>query len=138
MKIRQGFISNSSSTSFCVYGIYVDKDKIEQQLNPKLEQKRNCSCPDIDLTKPYCPECGQEVFQEREPWIIEEEIKDYIENELSLDFWKSESYDSYLVGKSIEGRTITKEFLTELKQVQKQLKEKFNLEPNFCGGEISN
>jgi len=25
MKFRQGFISNSSSTSFCIYGYYLDK-----------------------------------------------------------------------------------------------------------------
>ena len=25
MKVRHGFVSNSSSTSFCIYGAYVDK-----------------------------------------------------------------------------------------------------------------
>ena len=26
MKTRQGFVSNSSSTSFCIYGVYLDED----------------------------------------------------------------------------------------------------------------
>ncbi len=26
MKIRQGFVSNSSTTSFCLYGVGIDKD----------------------------------------------------------------------------------------------------------------
>lgn len=26
MKIREGFVSNSSSTSFCIYGVRVDRD----------------------------------------------------------------------------------------------------------------
>ena len=32
MKIRTGFVSNSSTTSFCIYGICVEQSKIEQQI----------------------------------------------------------------------------------------------------------
>jgi hypothetical protein len=32
MKIRQGFVSNSSSTSFCIYGLYVEGESEEQIL----------------------------------------------------------------------------------------------------------
>ena len=36
MKIRQGFVSNSSSTSFCVYGIWVDHP--EEELRDMAEE----------------------------------------------------------------------------------------------------
>ena len=32
MKIRTGFVSNSSSTSFCIYGVYLDEDEIKNSL----------------------------------------------------------------------------------------------------------
>lgn len=36
MKIRTGFVSNSSSSSFCLYGWYVKKDKISTENVIKL------------------------------------------------------------------------------------------------------
>ena len=30
MKIRTGFVSNSSATSFCIYGVYLDDDVLEK------------------------------------------------------------------------------------------------------------
>lgn len=38
MKIRQGFVSNSSSTSFCIYGIWVDHPE-EKLINLVEEMK---------------------------------------------------------------------------------------------------
>lgn len=32
MKIRTGFVSNSSSTSFCIYGICMDEDEIRNSI----------------------------------------------------------------------------------------------------------
>lgn len=33
MKLRLGFISNSSSTSFCIFGVCIDTDDIDKILN---------------------------------------------------------------------------------------------------------
>lgn len=35
MKIRNGFVSNSSSSSFCIYGICTEEDKIKEALISK-------------------------------------------------------------------------------------------------------
>lgn len=44
MKSRQGFVSNSSSTSFCIYGVYVDDGDLE-----KLE----CAAENLELYHHY-------------------------------------------------------------------------------------
>ena len=38
MKIRQGFVSNSSSTSFCIYGASFDCSEIKKWVDPKSEE----------------------------------------------------------------------------------------------------
>ena len=32
MKVRQGFVSNSSTTSFCIYGVTNDEDSLKEKL----------------------------------------------------------------------------------------------------------
>lgn len=37
MKTRLGFVSNSSSTSFCIYGIYLTESQIDTMLIPLMD-----------------------------------------------------------------------------------------------------
>ncbi len=57
MKIRKGFVSNSSTSSFIVIGVTVDTD----QLYTKKEV-RNCECDLEGLESLYCPKCGKETM----------------------------------------------------------------------------
>ena len=39
MKIRIGFVSNSSTTSFCIYGASISKSKILKKYNPSINEE---------------------------------------------------------------------------------------------------
>lgn len=74
MKIRNGFVSNSSSTSFCIYGIGMDIDEIESYFNGaegKTDEeiarlaklKLNNDEVDFDtIVNKFERECGFSVF----------------------------------------------------------------------------
>lgn len=50
MKIRQGFVSNSSSTSFCMYGVYLTRDQLDAILKyHNLEVTGDGSGEDCEL-----------------------------------------------------------------------------------------
>jgi hypothetical protein len=49
VKIRQGFVSNSSSTSFCIYGAYVDED----ESTGYADKKKKKSGEDYDCDDDY-------------------------------------------------------------------------------------
>jgi len=107
MKIRKGFVSNSSSSSFVVIGYLVNSDKYSFEklleifypkeyavMRKKLESKeRGCEHPEAD--KEFCAECGKPM------WIKDEcEIDDYlfelqndIENSDGISFYDSDHND---------------------------------------------
>jgi len=65
MKIRNGFVSNSSSSSFCIVGVS-DKTFIkillEKDLGFHKNKQRGCDHPERDT--PYCPQCGELMWVE--------------------------------------------------------------------------
>lgn len=66
MKIRIDFVSNSSSSSFVLWGASFDKDKLEQ----KLKDANAISAKDVD--EDYYGSCVDQ-------WIDEQKIFDYSE-----------------------------------------------------------
>lgn len=71
MKTRIGFVSNSSTTSFIVIGVMVDKNKLYVT---KAERNCDCEVDGIENMK-FCSECGATVMGKVKVNIPE--IEDY-------------------------------------------------------------
>jgi hypothetical protein len=58
MKIRNGFVSNSSSSSFCIYGTYLESyDAVAELLEKLYPEKYNLNNTDaIEIVEDYCSE----------------------------------------------------------------------------------
>lgn len=88
MKIRDGFVSNSSSSSFCVYGISVDiNDLVTRFLGETFVDGERPGCEhNFDRDKlNYCPECDEEAYVEIESWETYDALAEKIQ-ELGFDF----------------------------------------------------
>jgi len=92
MKIRSGFVSNSSTSSFAIIGIPVSGKKLTIS-----SVKRNCKCKvTFDKKKPpeYCPKCGQKFNYEDKTFIKEvtgDEGEEKLFRKYSLIFPDSDS-----------------------------------------------
>jgi len=65
MKIRKGFVSNSSSSSFAVIGLMINKDDLRTET-----KVRACSCEVEGIeSMQYCPKCGKAVMKTDSDWI---------------------------------------------------------------------
>ncbi len=76
MKIRNGFVSNSSTSSFVLIGLDVVRDKLYHR-----EKKRACECEIENAeTMEYCSKCGGGVMREVDvpiPEMVDYKIGDF-------------------------------------------------------------
>lgn len=80
MKIRNGFVSNSSSSSFVIRGMKLSKDEIIEKLNISDE--------------------AQGVDQYDFQYLISKKIKDF-EVEPDGNYFGGKDYNNFVIGKSI-------------------------------------
>lgn len=144
MKVRTGFVSNSSSSSFCVFGIHFSKDRedvLTQALTGidpnEVKTVPGCSCDisrDImrDTGMNFCPKCGSELFVEEtyEPDSLQDELyKAAQKHGLYCGYWEPDSDAPYgwYIGLELGGRTeITGEAqLEEMKNSMEKMRELF-------------
>jgi hypothetical protein len=61
MKIRNGFVSNSSSSSFCLFGVYLDDDDLDKVLEITPEIRNKLDSDDYD-TFDYITDKMDKIF----------------------------------------------------------------------------
>ncbi|MCK9458163.1 MAG: hypothetical protein M0R80_00605 [Proteobacteria bacterium] len=63
MKIRQGFVSNSSTSSFCIFGVgFISIADVAKALGLKPQMVNGCEHEFDRASALYCPECGEHTF----------------------------------------------------------------------------
>ena len=81
MKIRNGFVSNSSSSSFCIYGVCLDSSEITDSYEPKETETEEDEDDEVD--EESC-----------------EEVLDSLLKDTDLGYW-SDYNDNYYLGISL-------------------------------------
>lgn len=99
MKIRNGFVSNSSSSSFCILGTVVNED--EWFTSEQLEET------DID-------------------GLIEEGLSSK-ENSLTMEYGIDEYYEQYLVGRPVESLDVNKTIASLKEEIATEIQQVYNL-----------
>jgi len=87
MKIRIGFVSNSSSTSFCMYGVILERDEIDKfcrQLN--IEESSNGY--DIEDLCNYLGLSNHQAYQDSDSYVIGESWDSIEDDQTGGDFKK--------------------------------------------------
>jgi len=121
MKVRQGFVSNSSSSSFCIYGICVEDIESLVDGNPKLKPK---------IYEKYVEEqkkWGEEILPEEEYFenVDSYDLRERLEYLLGMEIYKPGDWGCFYIGdswSSIGDDETGKQFK---ERVEKELKETF-------------
>ncbi len=117
MKIRTSFISNSSSTSFVVFGCYFKKDFLLKYL-----EKRNLLDKEEIEPDPYSYDIDELLQEKLTP--------------LGFYYIADGERNSGFVGLNIEGRKADQNFVTDILDMDTKLEQEFGAPGVIMGGEI--
>jgi hypothetical protein len=130
MKIRIGFISNSSTTSFVVFGVSF-KNLIEIAKIIKIEYlEEGCKCEFDRITCKFCPHCGTKAYIQNKH--LYDNISQFLLNN-NLDIENFNAQGVY-VGKVVVGENNKEsgvKLLGTLNNTNNKLLELFDAEGRF-------
>ena len=126
MKTRQCFVSNSSTSSYVIFGVRIREAELKKMLfndAPKVPEKyATCSHVFDRETMKFCPNCGTKAWSWGSDMYDDEDYEEaFREKGIDLTL-TSDGYDWY-VGKNIEGWSAT--MLADLPTIGKQIEELF-------------
>ena len=135
MKIRNGFVSNSSSSSFCIVGIcFCNIDKAISTLEPlfdklNIAREAGCRC-DIDRQKlqlndfGFCPKCGKPLLKKYTLGDIAGKLRPKCsEIDISIELDENAIYIGKCIGSDSGDRVLDE--INKMKNTDRQLKELF-------------
>lgn len=152
MKVRTGFVSNSSSSSFCVLG-FIMTDEITKvfiedamkDLEPYEGKYLGCSSCDYEYnyewrseTPKFCPRCGEKIINKIKYQKPQPSLRRVVEA-FGLEYMCGTSH-GHVAGLDIQGLEL--DDIIELKVKFNELKKKFpkmdaDIIPVVLGGEYS-
>ena len=139
MKIRSGFVSNSSTTSFAIYGVKIHgEEKVFKMLGGIKEKSEPEVCYECKhefdrKNMKFCPDCGRSS----KPIVYEDEDIDYYEEILELarknGLYAECDYENgdYYIGVDLNKRYSKEKKITLVSDTNAQLEKFTKLSPDF-------
>ncbi len=135
MKIRTGFVSNSSTSSFCILGIINDdlsqkiQDAIEEWKEKEIQKRttevRACAHPLVEAN--FCPECGKPMWMNNSD-RIRDDLHDEWADSPPFGIEVHEGDDGTEIGVYAKSRLQDKSIREAARELAAELKDNLSIE----------
>ena len=139
MKIRQGFVSNSSTSSFCIFGVGFETVEDVVRALGLAPQKINGCDHEFDRTAAkFCPECGEPALVEEDEYDLANRVEETCAlHGLGFENYSEEcdSEDQVFVGRYPGG--VGQKLIDDMVAINKSCLELFGKEASLHSGEYA-
>ena len=131
MKLRHGFVSNSSSSSYCIFGVMADVYSAAKALGVSLPEETSepgCECK-VDRTQgKFCPQCGKPLLVTYK--YTKSDLQEFVESKCREIGWcmESDGYEWY-IGLDLKPKRPSEDLIAAMQEAAKEIREKFGKEP---------